>query len=114
MHFSSHPVVTTLSPARASRRRDRPTPQCPPFRALADETNQPVRAHAPDGLPSAGRRAYPQSVAMYIDSRVWRPGPGDGDSEEPPRREFDIPWRGIGWTLVVVWLFIASLVTTSG
>jgi hypothetical protein len=51
---------------------------------------------------------------MYIDSRVWRPGPGDGDSEEPPRRAYDVPWRGIGWTLVVVWLFVASLVTTSG
>ena len=52
---------------------------------------------------------------MYIDSRVWRPGPGDGDPEEPhPRRDLDIPWRGIGWTLVIVWLFVASLVTTSG
>jgi hypothetical protein len=51
---------------------------------------------------------------MYIDSRVWRPGPGDGDSEEPSRRRtYDIPWRGIGWTLVVIWLFAASLVTTS-
>jgi hypothetical protein len=52
---------------------------------------------------------------MYIDSRVWRPGPGDGDSEEPRRRRtYDIPWRGIRWTLVVVWLFAASLVTSSG
>jgi hypothetical protein len=49
---------------------------------------------------------------MYIDDRVWRPGPGD--PEEPPsRREYDIPWRGIGWTLVITWLFIASWVTTS-
>jgi hypothetical protein len=52
---------------------------------------------------------------MFIDSRVWRPGRGDGDEEEPPqpRREYDIPWRAIGWTLVIVWLFIASSVTGS-
>ena len=48
---------------------------------------------------------------MFIDSRVWRPGPGDGDPEEPPRRrEPDIPWSAIGWTFVVAWLFAASCV----
>jgi hypothetical protein len=53
---------------------------------------------------------------MFIDDRVWRPGPGsNGDPDEPrPRREYDIPWRGIGWTLVIVWLLVASRVTSSG
>ena len=52
---------------------------------------------------------------MLIDDRVWRPGPGGGDADEPPpRREYDIPWRGIGWTLAIAWLFIASWVTSSG
>ena len=52
---------------------------------------------------------------MLIDDRVWRPPPGGGDPDErPPRREYDIPWRGIGWTLVIAWLFIASWVTSSG
>jgi hypothetical protein len=52
---------------------------------------------------------------MFIDSRVWRPGPGDGDPEEPPaRREHDIPWRAIGWTVVIVWLFVASGFVESG
>jgi len=52
---------------------------------------------------------------VYIDSRAWRPGPGGDDSEEPPRRRaFDLPWRAIGWTLLVVWLIAASLATSSG
>jgi hypothetical protein len=52
---------------------------------------------------------------MFIDSRVWRPGPGDGDPDEPrPRREHDIPWGAIRWTLVVAWLFAASVVVPSG
>jgi len=53
---------------------------------------------------------------MLIDDRVWRPPPGGGGDpdERPPRREYDIPWSGIGWTLVVVWLFAASQVVSSG
>ena len=54
---------------------------------------------------------------MYIDSRVWKPGPGDGDGEgdQPRRRRAqDVPWRAIGWTLVILWLIAASLVTSSG
>jgi hypothetical protein len=56
-----------------------------------------------------------QRIGMFIDDRVWRPPPGGGDPDEKPqRREYDIPWSGIGWTLVVAWLFIASWVTSSG
>ena len=52
---------------------------------------------------------------MLIDDRVWRPPPGGGEPDEtPPRREYDIPWSGIVWTLVVVWLCIASWVSSSG
>lgn len=52
---------------------------------------------------------------MLIDARVWRPGSGgDGDPAEPPRRRaLDVPWRAIGWTLVVIWLMVASVVSTS-
>jgi hypothetical protein len=49
---------------------------------------------------------------MYIDSRVWRPGPGGGD-EPPPRDPWPkrVHWATLRWGAALVWLFGAGMVT---